>query len=422
MNEISKTKKLFILTGAVFLILTLVFLAGFFSKKPKKKSLKLVIWGLDSPAVINQVLAPYQEKHPYLDCQYQQKNEKTYYQELIDSFGTAETPDIFVIKNTWLDKFKKRIVPFNLQAKEIKKNFVEVVWTDAVREEKVWGLPNSIDTLVLAYNLEKFNQRGIALPPKTWQEFIEDANLLKEIDETGKIVKPGASLGSVDNIENFFDILSLIMLQKGVQITSLNKESPSLASQDSALKALNFYLQFAEPKSANYAWDKSLKNSLDSFAWLESPMIFVYQKDIKRIKEKNPKLIFEISQVPQFNLSQPVSYSSYYLWAVSWKKNWPEAQKLVEYLTLGQGAKDYLNLTKKPPALRFLIKETIKDPDLKVFSYQALIAKSYWQPDPFALEKIFKDMVKSVLSGKEKPIKALRIASERISLLTGKKR
>src|SRR5262249_49880468 len=67
-------------------------------------------------------------------------------------------------------------------ADEVKANWPQSVIDAASVAGKVYGYPNEIDLYALNYNKRLFAEAGIAAPPKTWDEFLADAQ---------KLTKPG---------------------------------------------------------------------------------------------------------------------------------------------------------------------------------------------------------------------------------------
>ncbi len=106
-----------------------------------------------------------------------------------------------------------------------------MVGADAVRmyratpdtdlEERVFGLPLGVDTLAVFYNRDLLNAAGIATPPATWTQFQEAVVKLTRVSAGDVIAQSGAALGTSRNVERAFDILSLLMLQNGTEMTDV---------------------------------------------------------------------------------------------------------------------------------------------------------------------------------------------------------
>jgi multiple sugar transport system substrate-binding protein len=53
-------------------------------------------------------------------------------------------------------------------------------WTTVTYQDKYYGLPWILDTKYLYYNTDMLEQAGIAAPPKTWAELLEQAQIIKD--------------------------------------------------------------------------------------------------------------------------------------------------------------------------------------------------------------------------------------------------
>ena len=137
------------------------------------------------------------------------------------------------------------------------------------------------------------------------------------------------------------------------------------------------------------------------------------------MKTKNPFLNVGVAPIPQNNPGETVNFANYWGYTVSKKSLEPDlAWDFVVLLTTNkENAKAYLQATQKPPALRFLIQEYSRDPDLGVFARQILTATSWPQIDNNAIETIFSDMIESVISGKQTAKAALSQAEAQITQL-----
>jgi len=82
--------------------------------------------------------------------------------------------------------------------------------------------------------------------------------------------------------------------------------------------------------------------------------------------------------------------------------------------------KNYLTLTRKPTSRRDLVAWQQNDKDLGIFAVQSLTARSWWQADNTAVEKILADAIDNVVSGKQTAFQAIDEAAKKITLLMKK--
>jgi len=225
------------------------------------------------------------------------------------------------------------------------------------------------------------------------------------------------------------------MMQKGatmVRQSGKNYEpvlSSNTSSENSAVDALKFYLQFSDPQSPFYTWDTGQHYSIDAFSYNPSvknkvAMILSYwyqiavMKGDEAKKGKNPNLNFGVSQMPQqddVNESQYATYADYWGYAVAKSSKDPQsAWRFVQFLTSKASAQQYLTATKRPPALRSLIASYQDDPILSVFANQILIAKSWIQPGASDVNPLFSQAIEQVYRGQLSPEEAISALREQM--------
>lgn len=423
------TKEQIVIFGVAALIVIffiLIFLGVIPGLRTKNTVSKFAFnfWGIDSPATFEKIIADYQKLRPNVTVKYQQKNESTYENDLINDLAAGQGPDIFVIKNTWLLKHKNKISPLpetQLSFQNFQQIFPDVVAQDFSFNKTIYALPLYIDTLALYYNKDFFDQKSVAVPPATWQEFLDLIPQLRELNYAGEIVRAAAALGgSPSSISQATDILNLLMLQKGTQMIDAGATRANFNDQNGKV-ALDFYTRFANPASPYYTWSDSFGNSLDSFGQGKTAMMFDYGSEAQNIKAKNPFLNFVISPMLQFNSNQAVNFAQYWGYTAtskldSTKSAW--AWDFVLYMTTNhQSAETYFETTKKPPALRILINKYINDPDMGIFAKQALTSRSWLQPDDQKVAQIFSEMISGVTSGRLSSATALQQAADQITQL-----
>lgn len=456
-------KSKLIVLGLLFIFITM---SGFGCKcvrTPVKQAMRPItlnywrVW--DGPDAFQEILSRYRELHPFVNIKYRKLRYSEYEEELIDAFATGRGPDIISLHNTWLHKYqekgliapmppqteivypviegaiKKETIPElrtekSLTLKELERKFVDVVYDDVVIEvdgqEKVFGLPLSVDTLAMFYNKDLFNNAGITSPAKYWsRDFQQDVKKLTKQDNTGRIVQSGASLGGSDNIERSSDILSLLMMQSGavmmengnVKFHQKPEEFKDRSNYLPGVDALRFYTDFANPAKEVYCWNKSLDKAIDLFAQNRLGMMFGYSYMLPEIKTAAPKLNFSVAKMPQIpDTPTEVNYANYWVEAVSNKiltdpenlKNgrdyarhkFDAAWNFVQFLTEAKQARSYLDATNKPTALRELVEEQRNDQEVGVFAEQILTAQSWYKGvDVLAAEKIMRKMIDKANDG-----------------------
>jgi len=245
----------------------------------------------DGPDAFQEVINAYKQAHPNVNIEYRKLRYDEYEQALLEAWAEDRGPDIFTVHNSWLAKYESKILampetvklPYAVQRNsrtgdvekalyqqvnlwtpiDIRNNFAEVVYQDVVRDNKIWGLPLSVDSLALFYNRTLLDNALITKVPSTWLAVKEAVKKLTLQDEAGNIQQSGIALGTADNINRAFDIVSLLMMQNGTQMTDdtgsqATFHQPSPYSADKSFKpgmeALRFYTDFALPSKEVYNW------------------------------------------------------------------------------------------------------------------------------------------------------------------------
>lgn len=383
---------------------------------------EISFWGVEDESAIKPVIESYSIVNPNAKISYTQFNEANYEKILVDALASGRGPDILMFHNTWLAKHYGKIFPLpassGFSITQLRQLFPTVVEQDFSSGGNIYALPMYIDTLAFIYNKNYFDAKGIAIAPKTWTEFQYLISRLKEVDSSGKISKAaGAIGGSNRSVDKGVDLLNLIMLQMGIEM--VNKDGNANFARSGGLDTLNFYLQFSNPYSQFYTWHDNFGYSLDAFSQEIVGAIFNYGSSLNALKDKNPFLNIEVSPMLQFANKTPINYANYWGLAVSGQsKNAAIAWSFIlNFSANSKVAEEYLQASKRSPALRELIQKYSNDPDLGVFANQALTARSWRQKDSSATKQIFSNMVESILNGRLVSDKAIEQAENEINSL-----
>jgi multiple sugar transport system substrate-binding protein len=413
------------------------------------KPVTLNWWGVfDDEDTTHALIAAYTAIHPNVSIVFTMYRSDEYENALLNAFAEDRGPDIFSMHNTWVNSYSPKLAPMPdsftlpytttsggavsqqtvtvmkttpaMSINQFKNTFVDVAAADCIvsvpdatassgNADKILALPLSADNLALYYNKDLFNAAGIAQPPADWTTFQKDVAKLTKLDTQGNIVQSGAGMGTASNVERYADILSVLMMQNGTEMTddfgnlTFDKTPASAAGRQNPPSddAVTFYTDFANPSTEVYTWNDKQQDNLAAFVSGESAMFLGYDFNLSDIRARAPKLNFGIAKLPQLNSDSPTNYANYWVQGVAKKskyQNW--AWDFLNFAVTPDQNQKYLDATRKPTVLRGEINKQLDDLDLSVFADQMLTAKSWYRgKNEAGYEKAFSDLINNVLNG-----------------------
>lgn len=398
------TKPQIIIIGsvlAIILIFILIFL-GIIpglkkSDEPVLPPVALSFWTLNERGRYDTPIQNFRKLYPNVTVSVRNfDNPAEYETAVLNALAAGAGPDIFLVQSGGLLKDVAKLSPApaaKYSLTMLQNQFPQVVADDFVYQNQIYALPLSIDTLALIYNRDLFNQKGVALPPETWEELAALVPKFVTKDSLQRLATAGAAIGgSRKTVETAADILTLLMLQQGaVSFSSANAQT-----------AFNFYLQFANAVSPSYTWNDSLPADREMFTSGRAAMIFGYASALAELSRRS-SLNPAVAPVPQFSgTPKNVALARYWgLGVARQSRNKNAAWDFVIYLTTNfESAKNYSDQNQKPPALNVLINQKVNDLNLGVFARQALIAKSWSKVDPLKVDRFISDAIEAVITGR----------------------
>lgn len=290
------------------------------------KEVTITYWGLweDSPAV-QMAITAFQTANPKIKVQYIKQSPRQYRERLQAAIARGDGPDVFQFHNTWVPMLRSELSPAPvtfMTVAEFGTTFYPVASSDLVGGQTIYGAPLMFDGLGLYYNEDLFTSAGVK-PPTTWPELLEIVPRLTVKTDT-QIQQSAIALGTTANIENFSDIVGLMMIQNGARLASpIGKEA-----EDTLL----FYRKFANPSDPVYTWNETMDNSIYAFASAKVAMILAPSWRVFDVKQINANLHFKIAPVPQLP-GNTVNWASYWAGGVSAKSKYqPQAWTFLKYL------------------------------------------------------------------------------------------
>jgi len=408
MKQKNKFHKIFLL--CIGLSLLAASCGGATGGTGSNKQVVITIWKpFETSENLQPLFSAYQAKHPNVQIVYSKKNVDTYETDLLNALASGNGPDIFSINNSWLPEYVDKITPAPTDVftyKEYKDTFIDVAEKDFTKDQKIYGVPLSVDSLALYYNKDLLGSAGIATPPKTWGELALDVQKLKRSDGKGYFTTSGLAIGTNSNVNRAVDILYLLMLQQGAVPFSADG-NPTFAQPvqkkgnqtNPGLTGLTYYTSFASPTSVNYNWNSRSDYSTDAFANGRAAFLYSYSYTRQTILQKSPNLNFDVASVPQPNLDDPtVNFANYWAEAVSKQsKNSAVAWDVLKFITSKESLDKYYAKNKQPSSRKDLIALQIQDPEIGVFANANLTAKSFYKPDQVKMDTIFGTLIDNVI-------------------------
>ncbi len=100
--------------------------------------------------------------------------------------GMAAKPpayDAAMIDVIWPDEFIKAGYLLDVSSRvtaDMKTNMFPAAWNGVTRNGKIYGMPWLMDVKYFMYNKDILQKAGISAPPTTWEELVDQANIIKQ--------------------------------------------------------------------------------------------------------------------------------------------------------------------------------------------------------------------------------------------------
>lgn len=420
-----------VIVALVLFLLLFVFLKNKFSSNTNQSSGgEIVWWGLwEDDQTVKSLISDYEAKNPKVKIKYVKQSKEDYRERLTNALAKGTGPDIFRFHNTWVPMFKNELdkMPTSVySASDFANTFYPVAVSDLTLGNSIVGIPLEYDGLVLYINEDIFEKAGKSVPTN-WNDLRTVARELTVTDQNKNITQSGVALGRTENVDHWAEILALMMLQNGVDLT---KPTGQLAED-----ALNFFVIFSNDDKV---WDATLPSSTVAFASGKLAMYFGPSWRSFEIRNQNPNLRFKtvpVPQLPKLSADEPdVNYASYWaegVWTRSTKK--AEAWKFLKYLSEKENQQKFYDSASKirmfgEPYSRMDMSESLlSHPIAGAVISEAKTAQTWflqtktWDGSTginSQITKYFEDAVNAVNSGKEVNVSLATVASGVAQVLT----
>lgn len=376
---------------------------------------KVVIWGTEDRKIMEGIIAEFRNiDGSFQEVSYVEKNPATYQNDLLNAMAAGTSPDLITLSENSIYPFEDKLltIPYRVVSQS---SFINSFIDGAqifLTSEGVLALPFKVDPLVMYWNRDLFASAGIAVPPQFWNELLQLAPKITSLDAGSNIKRSAVALGQWQNIAHAKEILSTLFFQTGENIIHRNNEgkfdvvfgtTPTNAPSNPAESVLLFYTEFANPSKTSYAWNRTLPLSTTAFIAGDVAVYFGFASEYPSIAARNPNLRFAVAKMPQIEgTSKRTTYGRLVGLAIPRNASNASGAAYIAQQLAGVTAGNLLTeLTGLPPVRRDIKPETSSDAAMGIFVDSALIVRGWIDPDQKETDIIFKNMIESVISGRQ---------------------
>lgn len=395
------------------------------SSDTNEEQIELTYIGLwESSNTIDSLIADFEEEHPNITITYIQDRITQYEDNMYGRLSDEElTPDIVRIHNTWTYKFQSLLSPMPpeiMTQTEYSDAFYPTAIDDFMGTDgEIYAIPLEIDGLALFYNKDLFEQAELDEPPQDWDTFREYAIQLTEKSSSGAIIQPGAAIGCSSNIYHSAELLSALMLQSQIDMTS-SDDTEAIFNTTRAASVLNYYTDFV---TEDEIWSCQEQNDLELFAAGEVAMMFGPSWRVFDVINMNPSINFDTAPLPQLvGNSEDINYATYWGDAVAVKSDHQlEAWQFVKFMSEAQQQQKMFSLASQertfgePYSLEDLGEDILNTPYVDVFIEMAPTMTSWKMGDETTAKESLDTAITDVVERGVREQEALDTAVETLN-------
>jgi ABC-type glycerol-3-phosphate transport system substrate-binding protein len=276
---------------------------------------QIEVWGTIPKDPMENFLMQYNAQAKTFRVTYRFIPEDGFSTALVEALAEGRGPDAIIAPYQKILEQASKVYPFpaaSFTEKNYKDTYVNgasILWTP----QGALALPVSIEPLVLFFNRTLLAKHGVVAPPKYWDEINGLVPTLTVINPQGAFVESAIALGAYNNVPNTKDILTTMVHQLGQEtvvkqvngagsyVYTVTANTPVKEGGDIFPLAvdLRYFMEFSDPTKNKYAWNQFLPNAQDQFVAEKLAMYIGFYGDGKTIRERNQKLDFDSTYLPQ---------------------------------------------------------------------------------------------------------------------------
>ena len=390
---------------------------------------RVVIWGTFDQSIFEQVIQQVgREDKNFQAVQYVQKDARTFERDLVDAIAEGRSPDAVIISHEDLVLMRSKLQPISYDVfseRTLRDQYVDGFDVFA-RNNGLYAVPLFVDPLLMYWNRDLLASGGLATPPTTWESLIDTTERLTLRDASRNLLQATVAFGEYENVNNAKSVLLTLLLQSGSQLVLEGDTryevaldtAPGDSSRRPLFSTLQFFVEFNNPSSPLYSWNRSFDSDLSAFLGERLALYFGYGSETDRLGSQNPNLNFDAVGVPQ-GAGETIkrSYGRLYgIAIVAASQNQSGAYRAA--VTLGSAA-NTITLSERlglAPAHRSLLSQVPQGPVRQTIYREALITRGWLDPNPEVSSEVFRQMIEEVASGRSSVGAAASDTNRRLEL------
>ena len=225
-----------------FIVVGAILFATYRSSDKSVTQISITMWGTLPAADFSSFVSRYfNENELKHTVKYEEKDPATFDQDLVEAIASGEGPDAIILPEDLIARYRNKIFPIpyaTLSELDFKQTYIQEgeLFLDS---NGVLALPFSVDSLVMYWNRDIFNNASVIKPPATWSEISALVLKMTKKDPAQNITRSTAALGEFRNITNAKEIISALLFQAGTTIVRQNEDGSLQSSLKDNFDAKN---------------------------------------------------------------------------------------------------------------------------------------------------------------------------------------
>src|SRR5512141_1850351 len=140
-------------------------------------STELVLWAFGAEGEhVAKMMPGFQARYPEIHVRVQMIPWNAAHEKLLTAFAGQSLPDMCQLGNTWIPEFTvlnalEPLASWVIQSNSVHdSSYFSGIWDTNLIDSVLYGVPWYVDTRVMFYRKDLFEQVGYAIPPTSWDE------------------------------------------------------------------------------------------------------------------------------------------------------------------------------------------------------------------------------------------------------------